>query len=37
MPTATDQGWLRNKIAEIRDRAFEVFARDAGVKAIGKT
>lgn len=34
MPTATDQGWLRNKIAEIRDRAFEVFARDAGVKAI---
>lgn len=34
MPSGADKGWLRSKIDEIKDRAFEVFARDAGVKAI---
>ena len=34
IPAAADKGWLRSKIDEIKDRAFEVFARDAGVKAI---
>jgi hypothetical protein len=34
VPVSTDKGWLRNKINEIKDRAFEVFAREAGVKAI---
>jgi hypothetical protein len=33
-PAATDQGWLRSKINEVKDRAFEVFARDAGIKPI---
>ncbi|MCK1389753.1 C1 family peptidase [Bradyrhizobium sp. 1] len=33
-PSGADKGWLRSKIDEIKDRAFEVFARDAGVKAI---
>jgi hypothetical protein len=33
-PAAADQGWLRSKINEVKDRAFEVFARDAGIKAI---
>jgi len=31
---SADKGWLRSKINEVKDRAFEVFARDAGVKAI---
>jgi hypothetical protein len=34
IPVSADKGWLRNKINEVKDRAFEVFARDAGVKAI---
>ncbi|MCC8937416.1 C1 family peptidase [Bradyrhizobium sp. Arg68] len=34
VPAGADKGWLRSKIDEIKDRAFEVFARDAGVKAI---
>src|SRR4029079_16290794 len=34
VPVSDDKGWLRNKINEIKDRAFEAFARDAGVKAI---
>ena len=34
VPVSTDKGWLRNKINEVKDRAFEVFAREAGVKAI---
>jgi Papain family cysteine protease len=34
IPVSADKGWLRSKIDEIKDRAFEVFARDAGVKAI---
>lgn len=34
VPVSADKFWLRNKIEEIKDRAFEVFARDAGVKAI---
>jgi len=34
VPVSADKGWLRSKIDEIKDRAFEVFARDAGVKAI---
>ena len=34
IPVSADKGWLRSKINEVKDRAFEVFARDAGVKAI---
>jgi hypothetical protein len=34
VPAEADKGWLRSKIDEVKDRAFEVFARDAGVKAI---
>ena len=34
VPVSADKGWLRSKIDEVKDRAFEVFARDAGVKAI---
>ena len=34
VPAAADKGWLRSKINEVKDRAFEVFARDAGIKAI---
>jgi hypothetical protein len=34
IPVSADKGWLRSKIDEVRDRAFEVFAREAGVKAI---
>jgi hypothetical protein len=34
IPVSLDKGWLRSKINEVKDRAFEVFARDAGVKAI---
>ncbi|MCK1651884.1 peptidase C1 [Bradyrhizobium sp. 149] len=34
LPSGADKGWLRSKIDDIKDRAFEVFARDAGVKAI---
>jgi hypothetical protein len=34
VPVSADKGWLRNKIDEVKDRAFEAFARDAGVKAI---
>ena len=34
VPVSADKGWLRSKINEVKDRAFEVFARDAGVKAI---
>jgi len=34
LPSGADKGWLRSKIDEIKDRAFEVFARDAGIKAI---
>lgn len=34
VPVSADKGWLRNKINEVKDRAFEVFARDAGVKAL---
>jgi hypothetical protein len=33
-PVTADKGWLINKIEEMRDRAVEVFARDAGVKAL---
>jgi papain like protease len=28
------EGWLMDKLADIKDRAFEVFAREGGVKAI---
>jgi hypothetical protein len=34
IPVSADKGWLRSKIDEVKDRAFEVFAREAGVKAI---
>ena len=37
IPSATDQGWLRNKINEVKDRAFEVFARMPGSRRFGKT
>jgi hypothetical protein len=34
LPSAATQGWIMSKLNEVKDRAFEVFARDAGVKAI---
>ena len=34
VPAAAERSWLRSKINEVKDRAFEVFARDAGIKAI---
>jgi hypothetical protein len=34
LPSTATQGWIMSKINEVKDRAFEVFARDAGVKAI---
>ncbi len=34
MPTEAVEGWALQKLNEMKDRAFEVFARDAGVKAI---
>jgi hypothetical protein len=34
VPEVVMKGWLIDKINEMKDRAFEVFARDAGVKAI---
>jgi hypothetical protein len=34
VPEEVMKGWLIDKINEMKDRAFEVFARDAGVKAI---
>jgi hypothetical protein len=34
IPPAAAHGWLVNKLNEIKDRAFEVFARDAGIKSI---
>jgi hypothetical protein len=34
IPVAADKGWFKSKIDEVKDRAFEMFARDAGVKAI---
>jgi hypothetical protein len=34
LPDHVMKGWLLDKINDMKDRAFEVFARDAGVKAI---
>ena len=34
VPAAAERSWWRSKINEVKDRAFEVFARDAGIKAI---
>src|SRR4029079_17035821 len=34
VPAAAERSWLRSKNNEVKDRAFEVFARDAGIKAI---
>ncbi len=34
VPAKHMEGWLLDKINDVKDRAFEVFARDAGVKAI---
>jgi hypothetical protein len=34
MPAEAAEGWLLEKLNRMKDRAFEVFARDAGVKAI---
>ena len=34
LPSAATQGWIMSKLNEVKDRAFEDFARDAGVKAI---
>lgn len=34
VPAKTMEGWLLDKINNIKDRAFEVFARETGVKAI---
>jgi hypothetical protein len=34
MPSEAVEGWALQKLNEMKDRAFEVFARDAGIKAI---
>jgi len=34
LPSEAVEGWALQKLNEMKDRAFEVFARDAGIKAI---